>query len=541
MKHSALAALLVPAVLTVGLLAGCGGGDDSYSNVPADMRAVMNQPKYAGATWGLRVVDANTGQVLLNTRPDKEFFIGSVRKLFTIGELLDQVGPDHTYDTPVYKQGTLAGGVLNGNLVLVASGDLTMGGRTNPDGSIAVTDEDHNEADSLGNAVLSAPDPLAGYKALARQVAAAGITRVTGDVVVDARLFQPFPFRDQFNLLPIFVNDDLVDLSINPGAPGQPAQVATRPVSAALAVNDTGLVTGAAGSSYAFNLDPEYSTCIGQPGCATTVTGTIPVDYQPPFTNQFPLVQAIRITRPDNYARSVFIEALQAAGVAVGAPVTEENPVQLLPAAGSYAGADEVAELVGMPYSDYVKLILKVSYNIGADTSLLLWGRTQGVDNMDAALAAEKTNLADNYGIAADRYQFFDGSGGGDAQAYTSVVTDFLARMRQSANYAVYFDGLPSLGTDGSLAFVTDYARDPTLAGATGQVRAKTGTYVVGAPSGPGLLLNGQAFGGYIQARSGRQLLYTVVVNNVPVPDVAAVGQIFQDEGTLSAMLWRDF
>lgn len=524
------------------LLAGCGGdGGGAQTGVSADMRAVMQQPKYAGATWGLRVLDAKTGEVLVNSGPDKQLFIGSVRKLFTIGELLDQVGPEHRYDTPVYAQGTRAGGVLDGNLVLVASGDLTMGGRTNPDGSIAVTDEDHNEADSLGNAVLSKPDPLAGYRALAQQVAAAGITHVTGDVAVDTRLFQPFPFRGQFDLLPIFVNDDLVDLSIDPAAPGQPAAVASRPVSAALTVDHAGLITGGAGSAFAFTLDPEYSTCIGQPGCATAVSGTIPVDYQPPFTSRFPLVQAIRITRPDNYARSVFIEALQAAGVTVAAPVTEENPVQFLPAQGGYAAADKVAELSGMPYRDYVKLILKVSYNIGADTSLLLWGKTQGVDNMDAALAAEKTNLAQNYGIAADGYQFFDGSGGGDATASLSVVTRFLARMQKSVNYAVYFDGLPALGTDGSLAFVTDYTQDPTLQGATGAVRAKTGTYAVGASSGDGLLLKGQAFGGYIHARSGRDLIYTLVVNDVSVADVTAIGDVFQDEGTLSAMLWRDY
>ena len=34
------------------------------------------------------------------------------------------------------------------------------------------------------------------------------------------------------------------------------------------------------------------------------------------------------------------------------------------------------------------KLILKVSYNIGADTSLLLYGLTQGVDNMTAKCAS---------------------------------------------------------------------------------------------------------------------------------------------------------
>ena len=108
---------------------------------------------------------------------------------------MNEIGPDHTYDTPVYRIGNVdSAGVLHGNLVLVASGDLTMGGRTNPDGSIAVTDFDHNEADSLGNAELTAPDPTAGYAQLAQQIAAAGIKKIAGDVIVDDRLLQPLGF-----------------------------------------------------------------------------------------------------------------------------------------------------------------------------------------------------------------------------------------------------------------------------------------------------------------------------------------------------------
>ena len=37
-------------------------------------------------------------------------------------------------------------------------------------------------------------------------------------MVIDDRLFQAFDFRGEFNVVPIFVNDDVVDLTINPGA-----------------------------------------------------------------------------------------------------------------------------------------------------------------------------------------------------------------------------------------------------------------------------------------------------------------------------------
>ncbi len=509
----------------------------SSAAIPDDIQKIFTKPIYKRASWGLRVIDAS-GKVLIDYNAGRQFFIGSVRKVFTIGELLNQIGPNHTYDTPVYRMGDVdQSGVLHGNLVLVASGDLTMGGRRNPDGSIAISNFDHNEADSLGNAVLTAPDPLAGYAALAQQVASAGIKKVAGEIVIDDRLFQAFNFRDQFNVTPIFVNDDVVDLTINPAAAGSAASVNWRPVSAALGV-DNKLMTTAASSEYTLKLDPEFPKCIGTPGCTGTVTGNLPLNYKPMFTGKFPLVQTFRIVNPTDYARTVFIEKLQAAGVTVDAAAVKLNPASLLPSKAAYSQTSEVANLVGMPYGDYAKYILKVSYNIGADTSLVLYGLTQKVDNMKDALAVEQQNLLANYSIAAKDYHFVDGSGGGATTASDFAVTRMLASLSRQPTFPTFFDSLPILGVDGSLGFVTDFESDPTLAGAKGKVRAKTGTYAEG--SAAGLVIKGQAFGGYIETKSGKHLIYQLVVNDVPISQLTDLLQIFQDQGTISAMLWRD-
>jgi D-alanyl-D-alanine carboxypeptidase len=514
------------------------GSDDQESEIPAGIKAIFQKPAYQNSIWGLRVVDLDTQKVLIDIRPHYNFAIGSVRKVFSIGELLNAVGPTHRYNTPVYRRGELdREGVLHGDLILVASGDLTMGGRTNPDGTIAVTDFDHNEADSLGNAQLTAPDPLAGYIALAEQVAHRGITRITGDVVIDDRLFQPFFFRGQFDLRPIFVNDDMVDLTINPTTPGKPASVPWRPVSAALGVKSA-LVTSGAGSKSTLAMAPEVPQCIGEPGCTAQIEGQLPVDFVPPLTSKFPLIQTFRITQPSNYARTVFLEALRANGVTVSTDLTKDNPVQLLPPKHSYPLDTKVAELEGMPYSDYVRFILKVSYNIGADTSLLLFGLTQGVDNMEDALKVEKKNLISNYKIPENEFHFVDGSGGGPTTATNRAVTHMLIDMHEAPAFPTFFDALPVMGIDGSLAFVTDFESDPSLAGAKGQVHAKPGTFL--ESTGSEFVVQGQAFGGYITARSGRKLVYEVVVNKVPVSDLNGLLRVFQDQGTISAILWRD-
>jgi D-alanyl-D-alanine carboxypeptidase len=53
-------------------------------------------------------------------------------------------------------------------------------------------------------------------------------------------------------------------------------------------------------------------------------------------------------------------------------------------------------------------------------------------------------------------------------------------------------------------------------------------------------VLKAQAFGGYIKAKSGRKLVYELVVNDVPITGLNDIIQVFQDEGTISAILWRD-
>jgi D-alanyl-D-alanine carboxypeptidase len=536
------------AFLLAGMVAAAGAGAlvagrsnaASPAAVPADVRAVFDKPAYKGATWALRVDDGKS--VLIDLNSERQLAIGSVRKVFTVGQLINAVGASHTYDTPVYRTGSIdAQKVLHGNLIVVASGDLTMGGRKNPDGTIAFTGWDHNEADSLGNAVLTKPNPVAGYEELARAVKAAGIDRVAGEVVIDDRLFAPFEFRGQFKVKPIFVNDDLVDISIAPAKKtGPQSGVTTRPHSAALAVKNQ-LQAGPAKSKDTLAVDPIYPTCIGTPGCSAALKGSLPIDYVPPLTGEPTLVQAVRIVEPSNYARTVFVEALATAGVKVDAAAVEANPAKLLPAKGSYAAADKVAKLTGMTYGDDAKLILKVSYNIGADTSLVLYGLTRHVDTIDGALKSEQRALAERWGIASDQYHFVDGSGGGDTTATAVAVLRMLEKLAASPQAGAFYAALPNLGVDGTLAFVKTYRKDPTLAGATGYVRAKTGTWVDSGPGGKGIMLKGQAFAGYITTKSGRHLTYEVVVNNMPIAGVDDIVKVFEDEATISAMLWRDY
>ena len=528
--------LLLISILSVG---GCNNNDQS---IPAEIRAIFNDALYDGGFWALRVVDLETGEVIYNQRSDENIFIGSVRKVFTIGELLEEYGQNFMFRTPLHRQGSITEeGVLEGDLIVVASGDLTMGGRRNPNNTMAVTNFDHNDANNLGNAILSSPDPLQGYNVVTPNILVSRVTRITGEIIIDDRLFEPYLFRDEFDVKPIFVNDDVVDVIVNPTSPGDPANVDHRPKSAAFdVVSDLQTVAGSMVNNIELNpRTPDTPECFGMPSCMGSVSGEIAQDLVPPLTDAFPIIQIFRIADPSSYARTVLIEALIEEGVIIDAPVVAENPSQLLPPKNSYTPETILAEYESLPLSEYGRLVLKVSYNIGADTSLLLWGLTRGSDNMNDTLAIERDNLINNIGIPGDEFTFFDGSGGSDTVATNKAVIQMLEYISKQSFFPDYLQLLPILAVDGSLAFVTDFESDPTLAGAKGNVYAKTGTKIEGTPDG--LLLDGQALGGYIDTKSGKRLMFHLAVNNVPLGfDITNVQQVFQDQGTITAIIWRD-
>ncbi|WP_234434915.1 MULTISPECIES: D-alanyl-D-alanine carboxypeptidase [Streptomyces] len=144
---------------------------------------------------------------------------GSTVKLITISGAWHALGPDHRFTTPVNAVGVRNGSTLTGNLALVAQGDLTMGGRTKPDGSVDFTPIDHTYADDVPGATLTPEDPLAGLDEIAHQVRDSGITTVDGDVVIDARLFTPPELNPQPT--PLIINDNVIDLPTGPNPDGK--------------------------------------------------------------------------------------------------------------------------------------------------------------------------------------------------------------------------------------------------------------------------------------------------------------------------------
>jgi D-alanyl-D-alanine carboxypeptidase/D-alanyl-D-alanine-endopeptidase (penicillin-binding protein 4) len=519
-------AFVAGAALAAGALPGATAM--AQSALPGAVTALMNKPRYAGATWSLFVADVASGEALFALRPDDLAFTGSVRKLFSVGLALQQLGPDSRRTTPVYRRGTVDGGALQGDLVLVGAGDLTFGGRRNADGTVAVTDFDHNDANNLGTAALSIQDPLAGLNDLARQVAASGIRAVNGDVVVDDRLFTPYRVPNQ-NLLitPVMVNENMVDVTVTPTWPGLPATVDWRPQTGAFAVAG-GVRTGPLGSEESVGLSGNgLIECLGAAGCTGALEGDIPLGYRAPLSGSTTLVRTFRVEDPPAFARTAFVEALRRAGVAVSADPGGPNPSQRLPAPDAYAADARVAAFESATFGEHARLILKVSLNLGANLCVSLFGLANGQQTISGALAAERRALTEGLGIAGAAFDFpTNGSGSPDSRATPRAVVQLLTRMGQSPVGEVYHAGLPVLGADGSLAGTG--LESP----ARGFVSAKTGTTISDG------VLKAQNLAGYIEARSGRRLAFALFVNEAGrIERIEDVSEVLEDEAAITSAI----
>jgi D-alanyl-D-alanine carboxypeptidase/D-alanyl-D-alanine-endopeptidase (penicillin-binding protein 4) len=489
-------------------------------DLAAAVAGILADPRYAPSRLGIHVADRETGEALLDIRGDEWFLAASTTKLFSGAAALDAYGPDFQFETPVYRLGSVgADGTLDGDLMLVASADLTMGGRDTEDGDIAFTPIDHINAVAFpALATLTPQDPLAGLDDLANQVAAAGITRVTGDVLIDDRLFEAMP-KDEYILTPVWINDNLIDLSLTPGAVGEAATLEWRPMSAAYEI-DLDVQTVAAGEA------PNVTVSSPSPG-KIRMEGTLPED-------QANWVQVYQVEDPSAHARTLFIEALERAGVTVTASATGKNPVEKLPQDGALGQADRVALHRSLPFSKNLKLIEKVSHNQHADMLIMLLALHVGVTSFDEGMLQVRVFLEKSE-LESASVSLSDGRGNEYTDLFSpSTVGRLLAHMSIRADFDAYYDALPIMGVDGTEA--TTVAPDSPVAG---NARAKSGMTIAGDGANDRAVVMTRALAGYMTGKSGREVVFGIYLNNVPLASLDDVFPVITEHGAITEAIFE--
>jgi D-alanyl-D-alanine carboxypeptidase/D-alanyl-D-alanine-endopeptidase (penicillin-binding protein 4) len=159
------------------------------------------------------------------------------------------------------------------------------------------------------------------------------------------------------------------------------------------------------------------------------------------------------------------------------------------------------------PLMEDVVLTNKISQNLHAELLLRHLGRTYGqpyiggdggVDSSLAEGARVVRQFLLNAGLAPDDFIFFDGSG---LSGHDLVTPRATAKLLQFATtqpwFAAWRSSLPIGGEDGSLA--SRFAQPPLK----DHVVAKTGT-----------LSEARALSGYLDAASGRTVIFSIMVGN---------------------------
>ena len=495
---------LLPLMGCIVSLSLFSSGLHGQAELSERIQRVMTQPEFSHAHFGIEIRDLDSGKRLFALNENKFFVPASTTKLLTEGTALELLGQDYRFRTRVYWTGKLKSkGVLEGDVVLVASGDPNLSGRIQPDGTLAFEDEDHSYGGLESKGLTG--DPLLVIGQIANQIASKTIRKVKGRVLVDATLF-PEGTRELGTgvvISPIVVNDNVIDVVASPGgAEGAPVNLRIRPETAYLRFVNRA-TTGKAGSKAEINYD---GGTLQPDGTRTVmVTGNLPL-------GRAPAMYSYAVPEPARFAAVALTEALRKRNVAVD-HINPSASTNFKTLAGNYDDAHLLAEHVSPPLAEEVKVTLKVSQNLHASMTPYLLGAVlaHATKQLDQAGFDLERGFLEKAGLDLSGAAQSDGAGG-DAFFTPDFMVHYLTYMSTQASFPVFRRALPVLGHDGTLAKIQ------TGSPAAGHVFAKTGTDGAYDALNKKAMVTGKGLAGYIDTASGQHLVFAAYINMVEVP-----------------------
>ena len=493
--------LIATPLLLLMLLASASASMAQSTPLAKRIQTIMDRPEFRHAIWGIQFYSLDKGKAIYSINADKLFTPGSTTKLLTEGTALELLGADFRFHTRVYRTGPIAAdGTLDGDLVLVASGDPNLSGRINADDTLAFENEDHSyDGDVYTRAVPG--DPLLVIRRLAQQVADKGIKKIRGIVLVDATMFREGARELGTGVVmsPIVVNDNIIDVVVSPGASEGAAVVFKSSPATSYVTFVKRATTGKPDS------EPEIRFVGNQPNVEGTLNVTIAGNFP---AGKPPILFKYVVPSPSRFAEIVLVEALREKGITVDMAA---GPRDFAALASSYVPDQMIAEHVSPPLKEEIKVTLKVSQNLHASMTPLILGAMLAPKNSDRTGFDIEHDFLTRAGLDTSGAQQGDGAGG-NAHFSPEFMVSFLAYMSKQKDFQVFYNALPILGRDGTLFDIQPASP------AAGSVHAKTGTFSNYDPLNRVLLVTGKGLAGYMTTRSGEHLAFAIYMNNVAVP-----------------------
>jgi D-alanyl-D-alanine carboxypeptidase len=146
----------IRAILVLALLAFAGAAGRAQT-IPDQIDTILARAAVTGNSWTVLVENTDGSVIYYQRNPTTGQAPASNTKIFTTSAAFGLLGTNYAFETRIYRDGTLAGGVLTGNLNLVSEHDMTW-----------------------NTTVFSSA--RAGLDRIATQLKALGLTTVTGNV-----------------------------------------------------------------------------------------------------------------------------------------------------------------------------------------------------------------------------------------------------------------------------------------------------------------------------------------------------------------------
>ncbi len=441
--------------LLVAALGAALGTALAAEPLPRPVAAALAAAPFRGQGVGLYAIRASDGAVLAAYAADTPLIPASTMKVLTAACALDALGADYTFRTRILAdRAPDASGTVRGNLYLQGGGDPVF-----------------------------RPEDL--WAALT-DLAAAGVQRVEGDVIVDDTLFEepgrpaswppargfPAPYDAPQGALALAWDGTEV-VVVAGRRPGDPAQADTAPVSR-LARFDNRVVTGARTA-----VQLALVETAGEPP-VIRVTGTV--------ARGKPVREWIHLGHPTAAVAGAVTNLLPHANVTLtGRARRGTTP----------ASATALVERRSLPLAQILVPIMKNSSNFGAE--MVLRGLAAAGGQRPATIAggtAKVLACLGRWNVSRAGADVRDGSGFGRGNRLTArTLVGVIDVARRNATWGQEFmNALPIASQDGSLR--------RRLRDMRGRVRAKTGT------------LDGvHALAGSILTPAGREVLFAVVLN----------------------------
>jgi D-alanyl-D-alanine carboxypeptidase/D-alanyl-D-alanine-endopeptidase (penicillin-binding protein 4) len=425
------------------------------------------------ASVSLCVADANTGEIAIDYNSGISLAPASVMKLITTAAALELLGPEYTFKTTLGYSGKLNKrfGTLKGNIIIHGGGDPALGSQY--------------FSDHYGDFV----------KEWVSEIKKLGIKRIKGKIITDDSYYdyQPVPskwlWEDEGNYYGagaygLSVYDNSYEVHVQTYYEGAPAIIKDIiPAECRVPLSNFLMSSGNTDEGYFYSAP--YST-------SGWVAGNVPV-------NQKDFILKASISDPPLLLAKVITERLKTVKIKVsGSPSTARaddkfKSEKIVP----------ITETISPPLAEIVNVLNHESVNLFAEHLIKELGKKFKNNGTTAAGSAVITEFLENSGININGIFIEDGSGLSpiDAVNTRELVRLLIFMKNKGKNFNEFYSSLPDAGKNGTLK---NYFKDPVFAD---RLKAKSGT-----------MTRVRSFAGYFTTRSGKNMVFSIIINNYSGP-----------------------